>query len=320
MDESTASASTPEPVSTEDRLEAIFSKGENAADTAQVEDDQPEAEEEEQKASEDEDESETDEPEESTDEQVEEVEYEGKAYKLPKELKEALLRQKDYTQKTQEVAERRRAADQLAEQVRFQAEFQQAHFAKVVEVQGIDAQLQQYAQIDWAALAKEDPAQYLMLDRQQRTLQEQANRGKAEIQALAHEHAGKAQELRRQAQARCIEEVRKDIKDFSPEVLRSIDETGRNFGFSGEELAQVTDPRVVRVLHAAMQYQKLQGSKSIAEKRVQSVQPVKVKTAGSATVNQHSAKLNDIRARLKSTGRPADAEALLAARFAKSMR
>ena len=34
-----------------------------------------------------------------------EAEYEGKTYKVPKELKDALLRHQDYTQKTQEVAE-----------------------------------------------------------------------------------------------------------------------------------------------------------------------------------------------------------------------
>lgn len=311
----------PEPVvSPEDRLAAAFERQGVKDAPEPVDEDASVEQEDEAEESADESEVEASSDTEQDPTESEEVEYEGKAYKLPKELKDALLRQKDYTQKTQEVAEKRRAADQLAEQVKFQSEFQQAHFAKAVEVQGLESQLQQYAQVDWAALAKEDPAQYLMLDRQQRALQEAANKGKAELQHLAHDHASKAQELRRQAQARCIEEVRKDIKDFGPDLLKSIDETGRAFGFSGEELAQVTDPRVVRVLHAAMQYQKLQGSKSLAEKKVVDAKPVQVRSASSATINQQAKTLNDARARLKSTGRPADAEALLAARFAKSMR
>ena len=39
----------------------------------------------------------------------EEVEYEGKTYKVPKELKGALMKNADYTQKTQEVAEQRKS-------------------------------------------------------------------------------------------------------------------------------------------------------------------------------------------------------------------
>ena len=310
---------TAEQVSPEDQLAAAFERAGVKDDPEVVEDDQVEASVEESADGADSAES-SDEPADTQDDGEEETEYEGKTYKLPKELKDALLRQKDYTQKTQEVAEKRRAADQLAEQVKFQAEFQQAHFQKAVEVQGLESQLQQYAQVDWAELAQSNPAQYLMLDRQQRALQEALNKGKAEIQHLAHDHAAKAQELRRQAQARCIEEVRKDIPNFGPELLKSIDETGRQFGFSGEELAQVADPRVVRVLHAAMQYQKLQGSKTIAEKKVQDARPVQVKASRAAIPNQQTKSLNDARARLKSTGRPADAEALLAARFAKSMR
>jgi hypothetical protein len=40
-----------------------------------------------------------------------EVEYEGKTYCLPPELRDALLRQADYTRKTQEVAQARKALE-----------------------------------------------------------------------------------------------------------------------------------------------------------------------------------------------------------------
>ena len=40
-----------------------------------------------------------------------EVDYNGKSYCLPPELKDALLRQADYTRKTQELAEGRRALE-----------------------------------------------------------------------------------------------------------------------------------------------------------------------------------------------------------------
>ena len=55
--------------------------------------------------------------------ELEEVEHEGKKYQIPKPLKGALLMQADYTRKTQEVAEQRRAVE---EQQRQYAEFQRS--------------------------------------------------------------------------------------------------------------------------------------------------------------------------------------------------
>lgn len=311
-------------VSAESRLEAMFEKqgeGTRPEEAEAPDDDLPV----------DEDERET-EPEEETDESTaeaatdesaddaEEVEYEGKAYRLPKELKEALLRQQDYTRKTQEVASQRKAVEQLAEQVRMQTEFQQAHLPKLVEIQSIDAQLKQYAQVNWAELAAENPAQCMTLQMQRNALKEQADGLRGELGRLAHEHGEKATQMRQQAQARCIEEVRKDIKGFDADMLRSIDDTARTFGFSGDELAQVTDPRVVKVLHAAMQYQKLQGSKSIADKKVQEARPVQVRSARSAQPNLQTKQLGDARARLKATGKVDDAVNYLTAKFARQMR
>jgi hypothetical protein len=48
-----------------------------------------------------------------------EVEYEGKSYQVPPEIKDALLRQSDYTRKTTEAAERTRALEQKELEHRF---------------------------------------------------------------------------------------------------------------------------------------------------------------------------------------------------------
>lgn len=309
-------------VSAEDKFAAIFEK-QGVKDTPNPEEvKEPEPEEVEETTDEaaETDDSDAEGTTEETAEAAEEVEFEGKAYKLPKELKDALLRQADYTRKTQEVADHRKTVEQQAAEVRMQAEFQQAHMPKLVELRTMEAQLQQYGQIDWPKLVESDPSQAMLLQIQQRDLQAKADAIRGDVQRLAQEHGQKAAELRQQAQARCIEQVRKEIKGFDADMLKGIDDTARTFGFTGEELSQVTDPRVVRVLHAAMQYQKLQGSKSIADKKVLNVKPVTVTTARTAQPNMQAKQMNDARARLKSTGRPADAEALLAARFARNMR
>mgnify|MGYP003153296558 CR=1 FL=1 len=50
-------------------------------------------------------------------EELLDVEYDGVVYQVPPELKDALLRNSDYTQKTQAVSERRKEIEMLQQQV-----------------------------------------------------------------------------------------------------------------------------------------------------------------------------------------------------------
>ena len=298
----------------EDRLAASFEKGGMKDPPPEVDEEEPaeptepEVEETEGKA------------EETPENPLEEVEYEGKQYALPKELKEALLRQQDYTKKTQEVADRRRQIEEREAQVELVTKFREENFAKSVEAHSLYTRLQQYSQVNWAELADANPGQYLKLDREHRQLQEAFNRTQAEMQHMGQEFQTKLAETRQRAQAKCIEELKRDLKDFGPELLRKLDDAGASYGYSGTELASVADPRAIRVLHDAMKYRELQKAGSLARKQVQDVKPVQVKTASSAQSRQATTQLSEARDRLKKTGKASDAEAFLAARFAKSMR
>jgi len=304
--------------SVEDKLAAAFERAGMKDDPEPPEESDDEPEEQESASKEDDSEPEG-QTEESTAE-AEEVEFEGDVYQLPKKLKDAVLRQKDYTQKTQQVAEERRTLEIKAETVKAEAEFHKENFDKVVQAHSLNTQLQQYAQVNWAALATADPAQYLVLDRQQRELQEAANRINAELQQAGQQFQVKRTELKQKAQAKCIEELKRDFKDFGPDLLKSLDDTGKSFGFTGEELASIADPRMVRVLHAAMQYKKLQGSKSLVEKKVQDTKPVQVRSSRSAPNTHANAQLQQLRDQSKKSGKTADTEAYLAKLFEKRMR
>ena len=247
----------------------------------------------------------------------EEAEYEGKTYKLPKELKEALLRQKDYTQKTQDVAERRRILEEQQAALQTQAAFQQQHFEKAVEVHTLQQQLQQFSQVDWEKLAEESPADYLKYDRKYRELERKAQQAAQEMQGLTGKFSQTMEETRQKAQAQCLQELKKDFPDIGPQMLKELDETGRNFGFSGQELASIADPRMIRVLHAAMQYKKLQGSKSLVEKKVQTAKPVQVQAARTSQSTQANAQLKEMKAKAFKTGKASDMENFLAMRFAQ---
>ena len=316
-----------ENLSPEDKLAAAFERAGMKDDQEPVDELDQESEE----VASDDGEGDTGETDESADEtaeqsagdESEEVEFEGKAYKLPKELKDALLRQQDYTRKTQEVADRRRLVLQNQQAFELQQQFAATHADKVGQLRALETQLQQFSQVNWEELASTNAAQYLQLDRQQRMLQDAAVRLNGEVQQLASEFQVQVNEQRKKAQAACVEELKREFpKEFGPEFIRALDETGRSFGFSGEELAQIVDPRVIRVLHAASQYQKLRSAKPIAEKKVPAVEarPLAVKGARTANQSLQSAKLTEAKTRMKQSGKSSDAEAFLAMRFAKAMR
>ena len=58
--------------------------------------------------------------------EVEDVDWEGKKYAVPKELKDALMRQSDYTRKTQEIAETRRALEAKEAEIQQRAQVEES--------------------------------------------------------------------------------------------------------------------------------------------------------------------------------------------------
>lgn len=211
-----------------------------------------------------------DQSEESPEEQEdgEEVEFEGKAYKVPKEIKEALLRQADYTQKTQAVAEQRKAVEEKAQLLNQREQLMGVAFEKAVELREVQNRLSQFEQIDWQSLADSDPAQATKLNLAYQQLQRQAQQKYTELtQTQAQQEQLNAQQ-RQQMLVEAQKELRTRLPDFTPEVAEKIKSTAREYGLTDQELASVIDPRHVHILHDAMKWRALQANKPQALKKV----------------------------------------------------
>lgn len=254
------------------------------------------------------------------DDGYEDVEYEGNAYKLPKELKEALLRQSDYTKKTQEVAETRRLVEAQQEAVKaqemaFRAEvaFQQTSMQDIAEIQAAQNIVKQYEAVDWQSLSDSDPvkAQSLWFQYQQQ---------KDKITSLQQGLQAKHQQFQQQQQQHLaaqmqkgLEALKKDIPNWSPETAKEIREAGmKYYGFQSAELANVYDPRFVKVLADAAAYRKLQAAKPDLNKRVATV-PKTVKPGAQQTNQARKQEASkESFARLKKTGKVDDAARAIA--------
>lgn len=198
----------------------------------------------------------------------EEIEYEGQKHKVPKALKEAFLRQADYTRKTQEIAEQRRTNEQERtawEQHRTQqAQLLTELRDDVGRVHTLEAEAKRFEKVDWRA-AQQQIASLAADPQAQWQAQQQYNQAWAEFTAIERElgqaksqldekqqRLTREQTQRVQAQAREAAQVlQRDIPGFNPTVANQIVEHGmKAFGLTPEEAREMTDPRIWKLLHA----------------------------------------------------------------------
>lgn len=230
---------------------------------------------------------EADEAEESEDgEGYEELDFEGKKYAVPKELKDSFLRQSDYTRKTQEVAEQRKALEAQAAQIQQAAATQQQNLQAYAGLAALDGQLQQYSQVDWQKYSEDDPVQAQQAWFQYQTLKDQ----RMNLAGQISQHEQMTLQQRQHAVATQLEKGREvlsaEIPNWSGDLAKNLSKAGvENYGFSAEEISQVMDPRMVKVLHDAYQYRQIM-SKAKAKPKAPEAQPIRsVKGRGASRKN-----------------------------------
>ena len=196
---------------------------------------------------------------------LEDVEYDGATYSLPRKLKDALLRHADYTRKTQSLAEERRALEARVREEMAQVRQRQSLAEAHAVVGKLDAQLAQYRSVDWAALKQANP----VAAQQHFDAFSALARQRAQLHTLVSGKAShfsqqeKAERTRRAAAAHAA--LRTTIPDWGGAKQDALYRfASQAFGFRGEELTSVDDPRVIQMLHDAYLYRQ-----SMKDARVQ---------------------------------------------------
>src|SRR5262245_29152614 len=90
-------------------------------------------------------------------EELEEIEFSGKKYSVPKSLKGGFMMQADYTRKTQELAEHRRGFDSEREAFTKEVEARRGSLREEGLLSVMDDQIEQYQRVDWATWRANDP-------------------------------------------------------------------------------------------------------------------------------------------------------------------
>lgn len=259
------------------------------------------------------------------------VEFGGQERKLPKGIPESVARDiqefgqsltRDYTRKTQEIAEIRKQIDAERQAAQELTRLTHEHADLVADWRVVQRQIEGMSQTDWDALSESDPltAQKQMARLMQ--LQNAQQRIGAQLQQSIASMTAKQQASAKEALERANAELAKD-KDlkWGKETAAALTAYGKSLGFSDTELAQVADPRVVRLLHKAQQYDALVASRPAVTKRVsESAKAVKPNASGSAQSIQRT-QADEAMKRLERSGTvDSAAQALLARMRSKGSR
>lgn len=245
------------------------------------------------------------------------IEVDGKTVELTKaELADYYkngLRQADYTKKTMEVSEQRKAAEAEAAKVR---EERQQLAQKLTQAQTVlQAQLQEQSQIDWHGLRETDPQEFL----KQWHLY-------TERQAKLQSNIAEQQQLYQKHQAEQAETVSKYITEQQQELLAKLpewkDETKakadraqirdylKSQGFEDAQINQIADHRFVLMAREAMLYRKTMESAKAAAKKVNTL-PGKVERPGGGEANALDGRTSAMR-QLAKSGKVEDAARVFA--------
>ena len=228
----------------------------------------------------------------------------------PEEIGSSYLRQRDYTRKTQELAQRETQAvqflttkhDEIRNQYLSQAEVARAAVAQIAGVR---------TESELADLAHTDPAAWVAETQRQRQLSAYLNQLDQQING-EKQRAGQERDQRQKQSLQSMYqtawgELAKDGID-KPKLEKIYGSVQKTYGFSPEELGNVYDHRLVKLMKDATAYQALKAQKPEVTKRVQAAQPMPSKQNAPAKQLDKSmenkfrtgrAKLNDLAAYLR---------------------
>ena len=220
----------------------------------------------------------------------------------------------DYTKKTTEVAEQRKAVEAERQAIE-EAKYARDNYAQ--RLQAIDQLLsaQQPKAEELQYLKENDPIGYAVKvaeiteqkeqlaavrAEQARIAQEQQSEQAAAIQnRIAQEAAKLAQALPEFSDKVKGEQLRKEIRTY-----------GKELGFTDDELSNVYDSRHVLTLHKAMMYDKLQKAKPAVTKKVNQAPKMLQSGTGGSKVTESDV-VRQQSQRLRQTGKVSDAASVL---------
>ena len=209
-----------------------------------------------------------------------EVEWEGQLIEAPKSVAEALMRQSDYTQKTQEVAAQRKAIEtQIAELDHKNKQFQFAESIRdeVLKAQQLESQADQAYEylrnnVDSLSPTEIEKIKIAIED----TRKERDNLVKS-LTTKQTEFQQASEQSLKELRNKGTEVLKQKIPGWGEEKAKQVRDYALNSGYTEAEISNVLDPRQVETLWKASQYDNLKSGVTPAVKAVQAAPSIKAR-------------------------------------------
>lgn len=217
------------------------------------------------------------------------------------EMAQGVMLQADYTRKTQAVAaqekQRQQEYFQAIQQTTQQAQKDLGALRQLV-IASSAPELRELT----PELAFTDPARYVQLQAKGQQLQQVLAQIDAKDSELKQQQEATERQQREQALRHSLDYLSREIPGFNLEKeAPKLMETGKRYGFSEQELAQVIDGRMLHVLYEAAQWRQLQAQKPKALQKVAEA-PKVIRPAAPQPKKPNQSALD----RLKKTGRASE--------------
>jgi hypothetical protein len=252
------------------------------------------------------------EPEEQEQEQTYSVTVSGEEKELTlSELKSLAQQGADYTKKTQQVAEQRKALEAESVAIDQARQLRDAYAERLQAMEQLLSSPEQGENLEY--LKESDPIGYAVKVAEMSQQKEQLQAIQAERYRIAEQQQAEQQHALQgyiAQQAARLSEVLPEYSDpVKGEKLRSeMRVFAKDIGFTDQELSMVRDSRQVLALHKAMLYDKLQKSKPDVNKRVNEAN--KTIKSGNSVKPVTSDQVKKQQQQLKQSGKVRDAAKL----------
>lgn len=223
-------------------------------------------------------------------EEDEEVELDDLKLKVPKDqaqkVREALLRQADYTRKTQELADGRKALDQERQNFQQASQEELGAAAQAMALGQQIAAFDRMTEADWQQWEQEDPFAAQSGFRQYQNLQRQHQQAMGQLNHLRTQRTSAAQ----QDIAKRVEQTQttlaKEIPGWNEATEAQVRDFGiKTFGFTADEMADLKiDARVAKAFHRLHVLEQAEAKRTKAQGHVaaQAVKPAARAGGGSS--------------------------------------
>jgi hypothetical protein len=234
------------------------------------------------------------------------------------ELRSGHLRQKDYTRKTQELAEHRKAVEAKDQEM----DRERAEYAQLLPALAERIQQEAKQEPDWDTLYDADPVMAAKAERQWRKEQEERV---AQLQAVQAEQQRMQQieaQKREQMQQSYLEQQRQILPDIIPEwrdskVAATEATQIRDFllgeGFSEQDVSGMSNATLVKLARKAMLYDRGETRANQVKAKPKKPRAKTLKSGSRASQPKRTSAAQEAQNRARKTGRVNDAAAAIKA-------